>query len=133
MSRSVILLFTSAIAFGQSLDVTTGLKGMVDRHLTEVATRLLAARSARVSQIATPAAVSERQEYIRRTLIEEIGGFPREDAAERSHHGDTWQRDGLHRREADLRKPARLLRYRQRLRAGGRPRTVSRRARHGGP
>ena len=53
---------------------------MVDRHLTEIANRLLEARSARVAQIRTPAAVRERQDYIRQTLVEEIGGFPEKTA-----------------------------------------------------
>jgi len=48
----------AAYSFGQcgfvcpvTLDVTSGLQGMVDRHLTELQTKLLAARSARVAQI----------------------------------------------------------------------------------
>ena len=61
---------------------------MVDRHLTEVAKKLLEARSARVAQIRTPDAVRERQDYIRRKLIDEIGGFPGEDATECRHHID---------------------------------------------
>src|SRR5437763_13990595 len=75
--RTALLYFASAVSFGQSpLNVTSGLQGMVDRHLTEIARKLLETRSARMAQIRTPAAVRERQEYIRRTLIEEIGGFP---------------------------------------------------------
>ena len=35
----------------QSLDVTGGLEGMVDRHLTEIAQKLWTARSARIAQI----------------------------------------------------------------------------------
>ena len=75
--RTALLWLTTAGLFAQSrLDVTSGLQGMVDHHLTEVAKTLWEARSARVAQIKTPAAVRERQAYIRKTLIEEIGGFP---------------------------------------------------------
>ena len=75
--KATLLFFVSATSFAQSpLDVTSGLQGMVERHLTEVAKKMLDARSARMAQIRTPTAVRERQDYIRRTLIEEIGGFP---------------------------------------------------------
>jgi cephalosporin-C deacetylase-like acetyl esterase len=66
---------------------------MVDRHLTEVAIKLLESRSARVSQIRTPDAVRERQDYIRRKLIEEIGGFP-EKTPLNAVITSTLQRDG---------------------------------------
>ena len=49
---------------------------MTDRYLTEIAKKLWEARSNQVAQIHTAAAVKERQAYIRRTLIEEVGGFP---------------------------------------------------------
>jgi cephalosporin-C deacetylase-like acetyl esterase len=75
--RTALLFLAGAVSFAQQpLDVTGGLQGMVDRHLTEVAKKHWEARSARVARIRTPAAVKERQAYIRRTLIEEIGGFP---------------------------------------------------------
>jgi len=74
--KAALLFLVSAASFAQSpLDVTSGLQGMVDRHLTEAANQLLAARSARVAQIRTPAAVRERQDYIRRTLIEKSEVF----------------------------------------------------------
>ena len=75
--KAALLFLVTVVSFAQSsLDVTRGLQGMVDRHLTEVAKKLLEARAARVAQIRTPDAVRERQDYIRRKLIEEIGGFP---------------------------------------------------------
>ena len=66
---------------------------MVDRHLTEAAKGLWEARSARVARIRTPAEVRERQEYIRRTLIEEIGGFPEKTPLNARITG-TLERDG---------------------------------------
>ncbi|MGH9720932.1 MAG: alpha/beta hydrolase family protein [Bryobacteraceae bacterium] len=80
MHRAAFLLLACIAAFGQSTGATTGLPGMVDRYLTQIAMEQLEARRARVAQIRTPAAVAERQAYIRRTLIEEIGGFPEKTA-----------------------------------------------------
>jgi cephalosporin-C deacetylase-like acetyl esterase len=75
--RSLTLLFVSTVLFAQSsLDVTSGLSGMTDRYLTDAARKLWEARSAQIAQIRTPAAVKDRQSYIRRKLIEEVGGFP---------------------------------------------------------
>lgn len=72
----LLLAFTAAQA-QTSLDVTAGgLQGMVDRYLTEVAKTQWEARAARVAQIRTPAAAKERQQDIRKALLEEIGGFP---------------------------------------------------------
>src|SRR5688500_13008537 len=92
--RTVLFFLAGAISFAQSpLDVTSGLQGMVERHLTEVAKKLLDKRSAQVAQIRTPAAVRERQEYIRRTLIEQIGGSP-ENTPLNARITSTLQRDG---------------------------------------
>src|SRR5436190_9254559 len=92
--RTVLLLLASAGLFAQSpLDVASGLPGMVDRHLTEIAKRLWEERSARVAQMRTPAAVKDRQAYIRRTLIEEVGGFPEKTPLHARITG-TLQRDG---------------------------------------
>jgi len=60
----------------ESLEVTGGLRGMVDRHLTVAAEQLLEARAARVAAIRTPEQAAERQSYIRSTMLEQIGGFP---------------------------------------------------------
>jgi cephalosporin-C deacetylase-like acetyl esterase len=48
----------------------------VDRYLTGIARSQWEARAARVAAIRTPAEVKERQQYIRKKLVEEIGGFP---------------------------------------------------------
>ena len=74
--RASFLFLACAAAYGQSLDVTTGLQGMMDRYLGEIASRQWQARASRVAAIRTPDAVRERQAYIRKTLLEEIGGFP---------------------------------------------------------
>ena len=92
--KTGLLFLVAVVSFAQSsLDVTSGLQGMVDRHLTEVAKKLLDARSAHVAQIRTPDAVRERQDYIRRKLIEEIGGFP-EKTPLNAVITSTLQRDG---------------------------------------
>jgi cephalosporin-C deacetylase-like acetyl esterase len=74
--RASSLFLACAAAYGQSTDVTTGLQGTVDRYLGEIARQQWQARAARVAAIRTPDAVRERQAYIRKTLLEEIGGFP---------------------------------------------------------
>ena len=53
---------------------------MVDRYLTAIAKRQWEARAARVAALRTPAEVRARQEYIRRKLVEEVGGFPEKTA-----------------------------------------------------
>lgn len=76
MRAALVLLTFSALQAQTTLDVTTGLDGMVDRYLTIVARERWEARAASVAALRTPAAVRERQAYIRKTMIEEIGGFP---------------------------------------------------------
>ena len=49
---------------------------MVDGYLTGIAKGQWEARAARVAAIRTPAEVRARQDYIRKTLLEEIGGLP---------------------------------------------------------
>lgn len=67
---------TLAPALTQSLDVSTGLDGMVDRYLTTIAEQQFAARKAAITRLRTTADVEARQRYIRQKLTEEIGGFP---------------------------------------------------------
>ncbi len=50
--------------------------GMVDRYLTRIAEKQLAARRAAIARLRTAADVKARQQYIRRKLLEEIGGLP---------------------------------------------------------
>ena len=77
MKLALLLTAAASLSMAQpSLDVTPGLDGMLDRYLTVIARRQWEGRAARVAAIRTPAQVRERQEYVRRKLLEEIGGFP---------------------------------------------------------
>lgn len=76
MRAALLLLALSAAQAQTSLDVATGLEGMVDRYLTSIAREQWQARAARVAALRTAADVRERQAYIRKTMLEEIGGFP---------------------------------------------------------
>jgi cephalosporin-C deacetylase-like acetyl esterase len=70
------LALVVAAAAQDSWQVTGGLSGMVDSYLTEVARQHWQARAQAVARISTPAQVKERQAYIRRKVLEAIGGFP---------------------------------------------------------
>ncbi len=75
--RTALLLIAVAGAYGQTaLDVSTGLDGMLDRYLSDIARRQWEARAEQIARIRTAADVKERQAYIRKKMIEEIGGFP---------------------------------------------------------
>ncbi len=73
---ALVWLAGAVLCAGQSLQVTAGLEGMTDAYLTAVARTQWEARAAAVGRIRDAAGVMARQEYIRRTLLEEIGGFP---------------------------------------------------------
>jgi len=60
----------------ESLRVTGGLEGMVDRYLSGLARACWEAREAAIARIRTPQQVAERQAYIRKKVIEALGGFP---------------------------------------------------------
>ena len=75
--RTGIFLFAYAVCQAQTgLNVTTGLDGMVDRYLTEIARGQWEARARAVAAIHTPAEVSEWQAYIHKKMLEEVGGLP---------------------------------------------------------
>jgi len=79
MKRLIPLLGLALAAAGtaqESLEVTGGLTGMVDRYLTAIAMKQLEERAARVAAIRAPAEVRARQEYIRKKVLEALGGFP---------------------------------------------------------
>ncbi|HWQ53754.1 MAG TPA: alpha/beta hydrolase family protein [Bryobacteraceae bacterium] len=76
MRPALLLLVLSAAQAQTTLDVTAGLDGMVDRYLTGIAREQWQARAARIAALRTPAEVKERQAYIRKTMLDEIGGFP---------------------------------------------------------
>ncbi|HZY63424.1 MAG TPA: acetylxylan esterase [Edaphobacter sp.] len=52
------------------------LSGMTDAYLAQIEQRDLSARHAEIAAIHTAAGVKERQAYIRKTLLRELGGFP---------------------------------------------------------
>src|SRR6185437_14682666 len=59
-----------------SLNVSQGLQGMLDDYLSTAARKQWEQRDSVVASIHTPQQVKERQSYIRKKLLEEIGGFP---------------------------------------------------------
>jgi cephalosporin-C deacetylase-like acetyl esterase len=88
-----LFLAATVLAAQDPLSVTGGLPDMVDRHLTAMAMKHLAERSARVAAIRTPEALRERQAYIRRTMLAEIGGLPEKTPLNAKITG-TLERDG---------------------------------------
>jgi len=69
------LLGTVAPAHAQSpLVVSSGLEGMTDAYLTTLEQKALAERQAAVAKLHDPAAIRERQQYIRQTIQQEMGG-----------------------------------------------------------
>ena len=76
MRAALLLIGCASLCAQSTLDVSAGLDGMVDRYLEPIAKRQWETRAARVAALRTPAEVRARQEYIRRTLVAEVGGFP---------------------------------------------------------
>ena len=95
--RRLIPLLGLALAGGlpaqEGLEVTGGLAGMVDRYLTEIASKYWEERAARVAGIRTPAEVRARQEYIRKKVLGALGGFPEKTPLNARVTG-TLERDG---------------------------------------
>ena len=71
-----MLSASAAAAQDAALQVTAGLSGMVDNYLTEIASQHWQARARTMARITTPAQVKERQTYIRKKVLDAIGGFP---------------------------------------------------------
>lgn len=57
-----------------SLEVTTGLEGMTDRYLTTLAQQDLSKRRDEIAKIHDHLGIKNRQAYIRKTLMRELGG-----------------------------------------------------------
>src|SRR6478672_3763946 len=74
----VCLLAASALpaAADDSLAVRPELTGMVDRYLTQVAEGMWKEREAKISALHNARDVHARQEYVRNTILKELGGFP---------------------------------------------------------
>ena len=76
VQAALLLAICAASRAQSSLDVTSGLDGMVDRYLSAIADQQLQERAAQVGKIRTPVDVRARQAYIHETMLKEIGGFP---------------------------------------------------------
>ncbi len=72
----LVICLCAAAQAQESLQVTAGLGGMLERHLTSLAKAAWEQRAARVAAIRTPAEAAARQAYIREKVVEELGGFP---------------------------------------------------------
>ncbi len=71
------LSIVSALAAADdSLAVRPDLSGTVDRYLTGIAQRMWRERDATIASIRDARDVRKRQEYVRATMLKEIGGFP---------------------------------------------------------
>ena len=73
---ALTILLAAGIQAADPLEVTGGLKDMVDRRLTGVAMKMLEDRARTVASIRTPAEVTRRQEHIRERMLAAVGGFP---------------------------------------------------------
>src|SRR6185312_12077540 len=76
-----IVLFAIPMLYGTlyaqtSLQVSHGLEAMLDNYLSTAAQKQWEQRNSMVASIRTPEQVKERQSYIHKKLLEEIGGFP---------------------------------------------------------
>jgi cephalosporin-C deacetylase-like acetyl esterase len=71
-----VCLATWIASADDSLTVRPDLWGMVDRYLTSVAERHWSERDRTIASIRDARDVHSRQDYIRKTILAEIGGFP---------------------------------------------------------
>ncbi len=78
--KRFILLLLAAVSIGTAADTSVlpagELREELARYLTAEAEKHWTARSAKVAALRSPAQVEERQQYIRRWLLDAIGGFP---------------------------------------------------------
>src|SRR5215470_16392179 len=95
VSRPAILLLAAStlLAADDSLAVRPDLSGMVDRYLTQIAERMWTERDAKIAALHNAGDVHGRQQYIRETILKEIGGFPQRTPLNARITG-TLQRDG---------------------------------------
>jgi len=95
MRRPILawLCFSSLVWGQEALQVVGDLRGMVDRHLTAIARQCWERRAQQIAAVSTPAQVSERQAYIRRKVLEALGGFPEKTPLNARITG-TLERDG---------------------------------------
>ena len=93
---SVIAAVASAVFAADSLDVTDGQRGMVERYLTGIAEKQWSERAAKVAAMRTPAEVEARQTYIRTKVLKALGGFPQTKSPLNARVTGTLKRDGYH-------------------------------------
>ncbi|MCC6587557.1 MAG: acetylxylan esterase [Bryobacterales bacterium] len=67
---------TFSVLFIAAVTVVGDLSGMLDTWLSRIAERHFAERRQTLAAIQTPEQVRARQEYVRRTILESLGGFP---------------------------------------------------------
>jgi hypothetical protein len=72
-------------ARSDSLQVNSGLGGMVDQYLTRIAEHQWSDRTAAIEALRTPADVAKRQRYIHAKILEALGGFPEARTALNAH------------------------------------------------
>jgi hypothetical protein len=70
------LAFCGTSVVQSALKTDTDLSGMTDAYLTQIEQQDLSARHAEIAAIHTGSQVRERQIYIEKTLLRELGGFP---------------------------------------------------------
>jgi cephalosporin-C deacetylase-like acetyl esterase len=90
---ALVLLLAAGARAADPLEVSGGLRDMVDRRLTRVAMSLFEERARVVSAIRTPAEAARRQQYIRERVLAALGGFPERTPLHARLTG-TLQRDG---------------------------------------
>jgi cephalosporin-C deacetylase-like acetyl esterase len=76
MRIAVLLLSVPALWAQDSLNVTTGLRSMVDDYFSAIALKHFKQRDVEIAAIRTQEDVVRRQAYIRQKILASIGGFP---------------------------------------------------------
>src|SRR5215831_2290764 len=74
--KSLLFFLVTGLYAQSPLDVGTGLDAQFSQYLTNIAKQQWESRALAVAKIRTPGQVRERQAYIHKRLLDEIGGFP---------------------------------------------------------
>jgi cephalosporin-C deacetylase-like acetyl esterase len=69
----IVAVCSSAIA-QTPLQVTSGLQGMTDAYLTTLEQQALTARHNKIASVHDQSSIHQRQQYIRQTLLQQLGG-----------------------------------------------------------
>jgi len=92
-AAGLMIITANGASAQDTLRVTDGLSGMVDRYLTEIARQHWEARTQTVARITGPSQVKQRQEYIHRKILDSLGGLPARTPLN-AHVTGTLQREG---------------------------------------